>query len=89
MDKNDLFDNIDQGQSRPTIVNWENILNRIVDDYEPYATILHGVKKDANQNGWDARVEKKREEIGECNFLFKIMGRVIASLFLEIGVQQA
>jgi len=60
MAKNNLFDNIDQDQGRPTIVNWENILNRIVDDYETYATIPHGVQKDAIQNGWDARVEKKK-----------------------------
>ena len=60
MTKNNLFDNINQDTGRPTIVNWENILNRIVDDYEPYATISHGVQKDAIQNGWDARVEKKK-----------------------------
>lgn len=60
MAKNYFFDTIDQNQGRPTIVNWENILNRIVDDYEGFATIPHGVQKDAVQNGWDARVEKKK-----------------------------
>ena len=60
MARNNFFDNIDQNQGRPTIVNWENILNRIIDDYEGFATITHGVQKDAIQNGWDARVEKKK-----------------------------
>jgi hypothetical protein len=58
--RNDFFDNIDQATGRPTIVNWENILNRIVDDYEGFVTIPHGVQKDATQNGWDARVKKKK-----------------------------
>lgn len=60
MAKKNFFDNIDQNAGRPTIVNWENILNRIVDDYEGFVTIPHGVQKDAIQNGWDARVKKKK-----------------------------
>ncbi len=62
MKSNSFFDNIDQNQGRPTIVNWENILQRIIDDYAGFATIPHGVQKDAIQNGWDARTEKKKSE---------------------------
>ena len=59
MARNDFFYSIDKTTGRPTIVNWENILNRIVDDYEGFVTIPRGVQKDAIQNGWDARVKKK------------------------------
>jgi len=46
-------------KTRPTTINWKNFLKSIVDGYERHNGIVHGVQKDAIQNGWDARRNKK------------------------------
>lgn len=55
-----ILNGLDSNTGRSMVVNWENILNRIVDDYEEHTTIPHGVQKDAVQNAWDARKDKRR-----------------------------
>ena len=42
-------------------VNWSSFLNQIKRDYEtpPAMGIAHGLQKDAIQNGWGARKNKK------------------------------
>jgi len=45
--------------TRSTVINWPNQLQSIVDGYEGYKGLVHGVQKDAIQNGWDARKTKK------------------------------
>lgn len=54
-----IFDELDHGQARETVVNWENTLQSIEDGYRQYRGIPHGVQKDAIQNAWDARVNQK------------------------------
>lgn len=50
---------IDIGKAHSTIINWPNQVKQIIDGYRSYNTIAHGVQKDAIQNAWDARVDKK------------------------------
>ena len=59
-----IFDNLDPEQGRSTVINWENELKRIVDDYDQHTTIPGGVQKDAIQNGWDARKNKIGKDWG-------------------------
>src|SRR3990172_10617400 len=47
------------GQTRHTVINWPVNLAQIVDGYRAFRGVPHGVQKDALQNAWDARVEKK------------------------------
>jgi len=49
----------DLSTARSTTTNWKNQLGAIVDGYRQYHSVTHGVQKDAVQNGWDARVNKK------------------------------
>jgi len=50
--------NIDLKDTHSTIINWPNQVRQIIDGYRSYNTIMHGVQKDAIQNGWDAREDK-------------------------------
>jgi hypothetical protein len=60
MTKDKFFNDLNVSQGRSIVINWENHLIRIIDDYEEHTTIPHGVQKDAIQNGWDARVDKRK-----------------------------
>ena len=44
---------------RRTVRNWPEDIRAIVDGYRAYTTISHAVQKDAIQNGWSARKNKK------------------------------
>lgn len=55
---------------RETTINWEQQLQNIIDSYEEHRGIVHGVQKDAIQNGWDARVRKKGES---WKFIFEFI----------------
>jgi hypothetical protein len=46
---------------RETTINWQQLVQNIVDEYEKHQGIVHGVQKDAVQNGWDARSHPKGE----------------------------
>ena len=49
-----------EGEVRETVVNWLNLVLQIVDGYKAEGRgIAHGVQKDAVQNSWDARNDKK------------------------------
>jgi len=61
---------IEDVKTRPTTINWKNFLQSIVDSYERAKGIVHGVQKDAIQNGWDAR--NNRKGIG-WNFNFELI----------------
>lgn len=50
---------VDGGDSRQTTINWDNLLKQINDGYENAEGLVHGVQKDAIQNGWDARKNRK------------------------------
>ncbi len=50
---------VDLSRARSTVMNWPNHLAAIVDGYRSYRGVPHGVQKDAVQNGWDARADKK------------------------------
>ena len=52
----------DLAEGRETIVNWERLVQNIVDEYEKQMGIIHRIQKDAIQNGWDARIQQKGEE---------------------------
>jgi len=45
---------------RPTVINWPNEVARIVDEYRQHSGLAHGVQKDAIQNSWDAKTDKKK-----------------------------
>lgn len=45
---------------RATVINWPNEVVRIIDEYQQHRGLAHGVQKDAIQNSWDARTDKKK-----------------------------
>ena len=45
--------------ARPTVINWLNQVRAIADGYRMHRGIPHGVQKDAVQNAWDARTNKR------------------------------
>jgi hypothetical protein len=55
---------------RPTYINWPSHLKGIVDAYEGYRGVPHGVQKDAIQNSWDARKYKKGQG---WSFVFELV----------------
>lgn len=56
----DFFAKLDRGTARPTVINWEREADSIRDSYLTYAEVYHAVQKDAIQNSWDARRDKRR-----------------------------
>lgn len=54
-----IFDQIEEEETRDTVINWENQLRQIRDSYLEHRGVAHGVQKDAIQNGWDARLNQK------------------------------
>jgi len=44
---------------RPTVIFWPNEVAAIADAYLQHRGLVHGVQKDAIQNSWDAREDKK------------------------------
>jgi hypothetical protein len=44
---------------RRTVRNWPADIKAVVDGYRAYTYIAHAVQKDAIQNGWSARTNKK------------------------------
>jgi len=50
---------IDLNRARSTVINWPANLGSIIDGYRNYRGVPHGVQKDAIQNAWDARTDKK------------------------------
>jgi hypothetical protein len=55
---------------RRTVRNWPEDVRAIVDGYRAYTTIAHAVQKDAIQNGWSARKNKKGRDWG---FTFELL----------------
>lgn len=51
---------VDMGAARATVINWPNQVVAIVDGYRSYRGVAHGVQKDAIQNSWDARKDRRR-----------------------------
>jgi hypothetical protein len=51
--------NINLNETRSTVINWPNELKQIIDGYRSWHSISHGVQKDAVQNAWDARIDRK------------------------------
>ncbi|MCK4325612.1 hypothetical protein KAW55_02530, partial [bacterium] len=64
---NTLIPKADISSSRSTVTNWKNKVKEIVDSYSARHSISHGVQKDAIQNGWDARTDKRHAK----NWLMK------------------
>src|SRR3990172_6759748 len=58
----DLFADagIDLSTARSTVINWPNQFMAIIDGYRGFKGVPHGVQKDAIQNSWDARKDKKK-----------------------------
>ncbi|PIP68372.1 MAG: hypothetical protein COW92_01670, partial [Candidatus Omnitrophica bacterium CG22_combo_CG10-13_8_21_14_all_43_16] len=54
-----IIPSADISSARATVTNWENQLRNIIDGYKSYTSISHAVQKDAVQNGWDARTDKR------------------------------
>jgi len=59
---------IDLARARTTVINWPAHLESIVDGYRGFRGISHGVQKDAIQNAWDARKDKKHAKDWAVNF---------------------
>ena len=55
---------------RRTVRNWPEDVRAIVDGYRAYTTISHAVQKDAIQNGWSARKNKKGKG---WSFIFELL----------------
>ena len=66
-------------KTRPTTINWINFLKSIVDGYERHFGVVHGVQKDAIQNGWDARLNRKGKK---WKFTFELVETEERSFFL-------
>jgi hypothetical protein len=49
----------EENELRPTTINWEGLIKSIKDGYEAFRGLVHGIQKDAIQNGWDAKVNNK------------------------------
>jgi len=63
---------------RPTAINWPNEIQEIVDGYyDKGATLSHAVQKDAIQNGWDARINKKGKN---WKFTFELIEKQVLDL---------
>lgn len=60
--------NINISDTHPTVINWLNQVNIILDGYRNHHSISHGVQKDAIQNSWDARLDKKTAKGWEVTF---------------------
>lgn len=55
---------------RRTVFNWPEQIRSIVDGYRAYTTISHAVQKDAIQNGWSARKNRRGTE---WSFVFELV----------------
>jgi hypothetical protein len=55
---------------RRTVRNWPEDVRAVVDGYRAYTTIPHAVQKDAIQNGWSARKNRKGKGWG---FTFELL----------------
>jgi hypothetical protein len=72
---------IDLSQARPTFINWPNQVVAIVDGYRGFRGVSHGVQKDAIQNSWDAREDKKGRG---CSVRFEVVRSKGGSVFVCI-----
>ena len=69
------FENVDITRARSTVINWPAHIEAIVDGYRGHRGISHGVQKDAIQNSWDARKDKKHGKDWSVIFeLIKVKG---------------
>lgn len=50
---------VSETETRPTIIDWQNLLEQIIGGYLEFGGIAHGLQKDGIQNSWDARRYKK------------------------------
>ena len=60
---------------RRTVFNWPDLIKSIVDGYRAYTTISHAVQKDAIQNAWSARKNKKGKEWSQVFELIEEKGK--------------
>ena len=60
---------------RRTVFNWPDLIKSIVDGYRAYTTISHAVQKDAIQNAWSARTNKKGKEWSQVFELIEEKGK--------------
>ncbi len=79
-----LFDSLDFSTARQTVINWPNHIAIIVDKYQgdPGRGVSHGVQKDAIQNGWDARIDKKHGK--NWGMEFSLVRTATGKFFLAI-----
>jgi hypothetical protein len=67
-----LIENYLKGvEIRRTVRNWPEDVRAIVDGYRAHTTISHAVQKDAIQNAWSARKNKKKGK--DWNFTFELI----------------
>lgn len=59
---------IDLSRARSTKINWPAHVESIVDGYRGHRGVSHGVQKDAVQNAWDARKDKKHAKDWSVSF---------------------
>jgi hypothetical protein len=67
-DTNSPLEKIDLSRARSTVINWPVQVESIVDGYRGYRGISHGVQKDAIQNAWDARKDRKHANDWSISF---------------------
>lgn len=60
---------------RRTVFNWPEQIRSIVDGYRAYTTISHAVQKDAIQNAWSARRNKRGKEWSQVFELIEEKGK--------------
>lgn len=78
----DFFGGLSSAQRRDTTINWPGLVQRVVDDYRQQTTLAHGVQKDAIQNSWDAR--KNRKNASDWSCAFQLSPRGATGYYLSI-----
>jgi len=66
-------------QVRKTVRNWPADITAIVDGYRVHTSISHAVQKDAIQNGWSARKNRKGKN---WSFTFELIESKLHSFFI-------
>jgi hypothetical protein len=60
----DILNTVPPAELRDTIVEWKNTVDQIIAAYSiaPRRGLIHGLQKDAIQNSWDARANRKGKD---------------------------
>src|SRR5712691_10561946 len=67
----DIVGGIPAQEVRGTVINGPRMVETVIDGYRSHRGLVHGVQKDGVQNGWDARVDRRRAR--NWSYAFKLV----------------